>query len=308
MLNKNYDERCDVWSVGVILYILLSGKPPFDGDDDHEITEQVKIGNYNMSGGIWEVLSTDAKRLIRGMLTYNYKNRISAKEALNDPWFKNASTKQVDVDLMQESLKNLAKFSATQKLQQATMSMMVQNMVTKEEVARLQQVFVQLDTNKDGKLQYEEVLAGYEQFYGDMAKDEVDRIFSLVDVDNSGEIDFSEFVTATVDKGKLLQEEKLRAACGHHEPAVRRTMEIHVAEEARHISFAGEFLRVHMPLMSARKRALCTLRFPVVMKLLANAIMIPPRGFAAECGNPEVDAAIIAGDDDCVPEAAAEEA
>lgn len=217
MLNKNYDERCDVWSVGVILYILLSGKPPFDGDDDHEITEQVKIGNYNMSGGIWEVLSTDAKRLIRGMLTYNYKNRISAKEALNDPWFKNASTKQVDVDLMQESLKNLAKFSATQKLQQATMSMMVQNMVTKEEVARLQQVFVQLDTNKDGKLQYEEVLAGYEQFYGDMAKDEVDRIFSLVDVDNSGEIDFSEFVTATVDKGKLLQEEKLRAAFGYYD-------------------------------------------------------------------------------------------
>ena len=109
----------------MILYILLSGKPPFDGDDDHEITEQVKIGNYNMAGGIWEVLSPDAKRLIRSMLTYNYKNRITAKEALNDVWFQNASTKQVDVELMQESLRNLAKFSATQKLQQATMSMMV---------------------------------------------------------------------------------------------------------------------------------------------------------------------------------------
>ncbi|MGL5443021.1 MAG: diiron oxygenase, partial [[Mycobacterium] stephanolepidis] len=54
----------------------------------------------------------------------------------------------------------------------------------------------------------------------------------------------------------------------------------------RHISFAGEFLRVHMPLMSARKRALCTLLFPVVMKLLANEIMIPPRTFAAEFGIP----------------------
>ena len=141
MLNKNYDERCDVWSVGVILYILLSGKAPFDGDDDHEITEQVKIGNYNMKGGIWEVLSKDAKDLIKKMLTYNYKQRVNAKEALCHPWFKNASTHTVDIDLMQESLKNLAKFSATQKLQQATMSMMVQNMVTKEEIGRLQQVF-----------------------------------------------------------------------------------------------------------------------------------------------------------------------
>lgn len=113
VLNKNYDERCDVWSIGVILYILLSGKPPFDGDDDHEITEQVKLGNYNMKGGIWDVLSNEAISLIKRMLTFNYKNRITAKEALNDPWFKNASNKQVDIKLMQESLKNLAKFSAT---------------------------------------------------------------------------------------------------------------------------------------------------------------------------------------------------
>lgn len=61
-------------------------------------------------------------------------------------------------------------------------------------------------------MQYMEVLKGYEQFYGDLAKEEVDRIFALVDVDNSGEIDFSEFVTATVDKQKLLQEEKLKEA------------------------------------------------------------------------------------------------
>lgn len=91
-----------------------------------------------MKGGIWDVLSNDAKDLIKKMLTYNYKNRISAKEAIGHVWFQNASSAAVDVDLMQESLKNLAKFSATQKLQQATMSMMVQNMVTKEEIARLQ--------------------------------------------------------------------------------------------------------------------------------------------------------------------------
>jgi calcium-dependent protein kinase len=85
-------------------------------------------------------------------------------------------------------------------------------MVTKEEVSRLQQVFFKLDKNDDGKLQYNELLEGYEEFYGDFAKVEVDRIFELVDVDNSGEIDFSEFVTATVNRGELLKESKLKAA------------------------------------------------------------------------------------------------
>lgn len=90
-----------------------------------------------MTGGIWDVLSSEAKDLIKKMLTYKYKDRIHAREALLHPWFKNASSTAVDINLMQESLKNLAKFSATQKLQQATMSMMVQNMVTKDEIARI---------------------------------------------------------------------------------------------------------------------------------------------------------------------------
>ena len=103
-------------------------------------------------------------------------------------------------------------FNAVQKLQQATMSMMVQNMITKEEIKRLQEVFQALDKNKDGKLQYDELIEGYQEFYGEFAQTEVDRIFKLVDVDNSGEIDFSEFVTATVNRDKLLQDEKLKEA------------------------------------------------------------------------------------------------
>lgn len=72
---------------------------------------------------------------------------------------------------------------------------------------------MQLDENNDGKLQYCEVLKGYTEFYGEeLAENETKRIFALVDVDNSGEIDFSEFVTATVNRGALLQDDKLRQA------------------------------------------------------------------------------------------------
>ena len=165
-----------------------------------------------MNDKIWEDVSQDGKKLIKSMLTYDYTQRISAREALQHKWFKNAPDIQIDKQKMEESLRNLISFNATQKMQQATMSMMVQNMITKDEINQLQDVFKRLDVNGDGKLQYEELLKGYEEFYGEFAEAEVDRIFKLVDVDNSGEIEFSEFVTATMDRNKLLQEDKLKQA------------------------------------------------------------------------------------------------
>jgi calcium-dependent protein kinase len=104
VLQKKYDERCDVWSIGVMLFILLSGKPPFDGDTDEEITEQVKLGEYVITGGHWQVVSADAKDLIKKMLTYKYQDRVNARECLQDPWFTNASSATVDLELMKECM------------------------------------------------------------------------------------------------------------------------------------------------------------------------------------------------------------
>lgn len=73
VLNQTYDERCDVWSIGVLLYILLSGAPPFDGEDDAAIIEKIRIGKYNMDGKIWSKISDEAKLLIKRMLTIDYQ-------------------------------------------------------------------------------------------------------------------------------------------------------------------------------------------------------------------------------------------
>lgn len=137
VLNKRYNKKCDVWSVGVIMYILLSGKPPFDGANDTEITDNVKIGTFHMKDKIWKDISQDAKSLIKSMLTFDPSQRVTAREALKHKWFENAPDVAINIDLMKESLKNLLSFNAIQKMQQATMSMMVQNMITKEEISRL---------------------------------------------------------------------------------------------------------------------------------------------------------------------------
>ena len=68
MLSKNYNEKCDLWSCGVILYILLSGKAPFSGEKDSEILQKIKVGKYDMNKKPFDTVSKEAKNLIRKLL------------------------------------------------------------------------------------------------------------------------------------------------------------------------------------------------------------------------------------------------
>ena len=95
-------------------------KNPIDweqlGEDDDKITKKVEKGKYDITEGPWSTISVEAKTLIKKMLDVDYSRRISAKDALADNWFKQAKDTVVDVDVMRESLRNLTRFRATQKL------------------------------------------------------------------------------------------------------------------------------------------------------------------------------------------------
>ncbi len=96
VLNKNYNSKCDVWSAGVITYILLSGMPPFNGASDSEIFKKVRTGHFNFSDKTWSTVSQKAKDFITKLLTYKAEDRPTAEEALKHPWISELSFIAVD--------------------------------------------------------------------------------------------------------------------------------------------------------------------------------------------------------------------
>ena len=88
VLNHQYGKECDVWSLGVMAYIILSGIPPFNGSSDADIMAAIKKGTFNFNAKVWSTISQSAKDFITSLLTFDANKRPTALVALQHPWLK----------------------------------------------------------------------------------------------------------------------------------------------------------------------------------------------------------------------------
>mmetsp|Transcript_1862 Transcript_1862/g.2094 ORF Transcript_1862/g.2094 Transcript_1862/m.2094 type:complete len:353 (+) Transcript_1862:148-1206(+) len=114
-----YGTKVDMWSLGVIIYILLGGYPPFNGHDQRQLFKKIKKADYEFHRKYWKSISPEAKEMISKLLTLNPSERLSAKEALESPWMLDKDLESYDLG---ENLTQFRKFNAKRKLRQAVLA------------------------------------------------------------------------------------------------------------------------------------------------------------------------------------------
>lgn len=186
VLSGNYDEKCDIWSAGIILYILLCGDPPFNGPNDNEIYRRIKAKKFTFSNPIWKNVSDQAKELITSMLSDPDK-RPNAEQVLSHPWVQDLAPNSKEA-LLKLNVNSLKQYGNQNKLKKAVMTFICSRMKD-EEVVNLKDIFVAMDKNGDGHLTLDELKEGMAKA-GAESSDIID-LFNKMDTDGSGVIDYT---------------------------------------------------------------------------------------------------------------------
>jgi len=206
VLSGSYDHTVDIWSCGVICYILLSGAPPFSGDDDPEILRNVKKQTLEFPEDDFEDTSDAAKDFIRAMIERKPARRKTAHELLEDKWIKDKASVATGT-VAKDVGDKLAAFTRTTKMKKVTLSIIAQQ-VKDSDIKELRATFERMDENRDGTLSFDEIKAGMEAASIETPPN-FDAILKRLDTDGSGCIDYTEFMAATLSYKMYLKKDVL---------------------------------------------------------------------------------------------------
>lgn len=210
VLKGSYDFSCDIWSLGVILYIMLCGYPPFEGDNNKEIFKRVLQQKLEFDPEDWTRVSDEAKDLISKMLQKDPTKRICAVDALNHSWFAITHSEYQPFD--RKILNRIKDFRAPQRLQMEVLTFLVNNLNKEIDYKNLRDAFRVLDKDNTGMLSVSELK---DTIKDQMATERLDEIFKSIDQDKDGKINYSEFLAVTVDKQQALTLQNLLFAFHH---------------------------------------------------------------------------------------------
>jgi calcium-dependent protein kinase len=210
ILSGNYTHLCDIWSAGVILYILLSGDPPFNGANDNEIYTKIAQMKFSFPERKWKNISNDAKDLLCYMIVPE-NERYTAEQVLAHPWFKNAS--DVPLSSIEFNDQNLFMNFVNGSFIKKMGLMFIASRLDENEINNLKNVFSAIDKGKDGQISFEELKKGLLEIKSShLSEEELKKVFESIDVDKNGKIDYTEFIAATIEGANYYRQERLLEA------------------------------------------------------------------------------------------------
>ncbi|KRX10284.1 Protein kinase-like domain [Pseudocohnilembus persalinus] len=209
-----YDFSCDAWSLGVIIYILLSGQPPFKGKNNKDLFNQILNLEVSFPDEDWKNISDLGKDFVKKLLVKNPAKRMTIEQALNHQWLKSYKKKkckngQFYQKIDPQILNIMKNFRSVGKFKYEVLKLIV-NSLTEQEIKNLRTQFRILDQNHTGRISIKQLRDAMINLGHDDADQDIQdmmKTFSLIE--QAKTISYTQFIGACLDKNNFLTKERL---------------------------------------------------------------------------------------------------
>jgi calcium-dependent protein kinase len=212
MIHGNFVYESDMWSIGVIIYIMVTGKQPFRARDKEGVFDKILKGKYDKKSLEKSKCSNELKDLIKKILVKDYKKRISVESALQHKWFSMFEDNKNDYRIIdQDIIDSLQNFQYTNILQKETFYYLAK-LSNDKELLKLKKAFEIIDKDNSGEIEYEEIPKIFEDLQIEASEQELKNIFNALDFHSDGKVNYSEFLAGTISSLKMYKDDKLLSA------------------------------------------------------------------------------------------------
>jgi len=208
VLKLSYTTQCDMWSLGVIVYVLFFGYMPFAGTEE-AMKSLIMEGSFKKKDGDWESVPEDARDFVSNLILPDETLRLTALAALDHPWIQNRAEHE-DIGVAGGVAGALMNFGEVSALRQQCMLAMSWSLTT-EDRAQMRDAFIQMDKDGSGTLSLDEFRQAIESSCH-LSDEEVLQRFQSLDPNHDEQINYSDFLAAMVASRIELHDDLLRTA------------------------------------------------------------------------------------------------
>lgn len=212
VIQGRYTEHCDMWSMGVVMFVMLFGYPPFYAETDADIFRLILQGFEPVTKKGYKAhfpadipCSENAKDLMSKLLTSNTTKRLTASEVLEHPWMTGGASK---TPFLKTVINNLKDFTASSKFKTGILKIMADSMSEKE-LADIRAVFKELDADGNGKITVTELSHAMEKAGSNARNEEILALLTSADIDGDGTLSYEELLMTSVGRKISAKEERL---------------------------------------------------------------------------------------------------
>ncbi|CAD8054893.1 unnamed protein product [Paramecium primaurelia] len=230
VIKGSYDEKCDIWSLGVLLFTLLSGHLPFHGDTKEELYDNIQKANISFDSAIWSHISSEAKDIIKRMLSKQPGQRPTSKELVKHNWFKKQfkndekNSSVLNNSLTSSIVENRSIYSLLKQNQggakfKKEVKTLLINQLNETELNSLKEIFKKIDVDNSGTITFQELKEALKAEGSPATFEDIEKLINNVSPPQTSEevgkrkkdfvIKYSEFLASCIDERKFITKEKL---------------------------------------------------------------------------------------------------